>query len=250
MKYVRRIIIFLLIGIIIVATVVLLNGYKLYSTVITKESLSDKISKIQNSEDFLSTEELPKQYLDAVVAVEDHRYYNHGPIDPIALLRAITVNIRSQEFSEGGSTITQQVAKNLYFISEKDVVSRKIAEVIMAYELEKNYSKQDILELYVNTIYFGDGYYGINDACNGYFDKDAKDMDLYEASMLAGIPNAPSVYAPTKNFDLTTSRQQKVLKSMVEHEYISQEDADNAISSTTYTEESFKKETKSNKTSN
>lgn len=239
MKYIRRILLFLLLGIIIVATVVILNGYKLYSTVISEESLSDKVSKIQTSEDFLSKEELPKQYLDAVIAVEDHRYYNHGPIDPIALLRATFVNIRSQEFSEGGSTITQQVAKNLYFISEKDVVSRKVAEVFMAYELEKNYSKQDILELYVNTIYFGDGYYGIKEACNGYFDKDAKDMDLYESSMLAGVPNAPSVYAPTKNFHLTTSRQEKVLRSMVEHGYISQEEADKAISSTTYTEESF-----------
>lgn len=110
-----------------------------------------------------------------------------------------------------------------------------------AYELEKNYKKEDILILYANTIYFGNGYYGIKEACNGYFKKEPKDMNLYESSMMAGVPNAPSAYAPTKSFSLATSRQQKVLRSMVEYGYISQEEADQAIASSQYTAESFQK---------
>lgn len=241
MKYVKRIIIFLIIVVAIVGTVILLNGYKMHARALEKESLTDKVSKIQNSDNFLSSDELPKQYLDAVVAVEDHRYLKHGAIDPIALLRILWVNISSGELSEGGSTITQQVAKNLYYITEKDVVNRKIAEFFTAYELERNYSKTEILELYVNIIYFGDGYYGIKEAVEGYLKKDAKDMNLYESSMMAGIPNAPSAYAPTKSFDLATSRQKKVLRSMVEHSYITQQEADEALSSSSYTKESFQK---------
>ena len=131
---------------------------------------------------------------------------------------------------EGGSTITQQVAKNLYFIgTDTNSMYRKIAEIFMAYDLEKNYQKDEILEFYVNTIYFGDGYYGIEEACQGYLKKTSKDMTLYEATMMAGIPNAPSVYAPTANMNLTLSRQKKVISTMVENEYLTQEQADELV---------------------
>lgn len=163
--------------------------------------------------------------MDAIVAVEDHRFKEHGPIDIIAIGRAIFSNIRAKEFNEGGSTITQQVAKNLYFITEDDVVSRKVAEVFVAIDLEKNYSKDDILEFYINTIYFGEGYYGIKEASNGYYEKEPKDLNLYEATLLAGVPNAPSVYAPTINPDLAKSRQGKVIRSMVEYGYLTEEEA-------------------------
>ena len=103
---------------------------------------------------------------------------------------------------------------------------RKIAEVFVAEDLEKNYSKEEILEIYVNTIYFGDGYYGIYDASQGYYKKEPKDLTLYEATLLAGVPNAPSVYAPTINPDLAKSRQGKVIRSMVEYGYLTQEEAD------------------------
>ena len=104
-------------------------------------------------------DEVPEYYINAIIAVEDHRFKEHGPVDYISITRAIVSNIQSKDFNEGGSTITQQVAKNLYFIGEKDVVSRKIAEIFLAIELENNYSKDDILEFYINTIYFGEGYY-------------------------------------------------------------------------------------------
>ena len=225
MKFIKRLILFILLVIILVSSVVILNGYKLYKTTINEKSLSDKIAEIKSNDTYLSIDSVPEYYLNAVIAVEDHRFKEHGAIDIIAIGRAIVSNIQAKDFNEGGSTITQQVAKNLYFITEDDVVSRKIAEIFVAIDLEKQYSKDDILEFYINTIYFGEGYYGIREASNGYYHKEPKDLNLYEATMLAGVPNAPSVYAPTINPDLAKSRQGKVISSMVENGYLSQEEA-------------------------
>ncbi len=226
MKWVKRILIILLLILILVTGIVLLNGYHLYQSVLSETSLSDKIKEIKEDEDYVSLSDVPDYYKNAIIAVEDHRYYNHGPIDIIAIGRAVVSNIQAGSFNEGGSTITQQVAKNLYFITEDDVISRKIAEIFMAFDLENHYSKDDILEFYMNTIYFGEGYYGIKEAAAGYYNKEPKDLTLYEATMLAGVPNAPSVYAPTVNPDLAKSRQGKVIRSMVEYGYLSQEEAD------------------------
>ena len=171
----------------------------------------------------MTYEQLPENYLNAVIAVEDHRYYNHGPIDFIAITRAMYTNIRDNQFDEGGSTITQQVAKNVIFNQDKTII-RKIGEIFGAYDLEKHYSKNEILALYVNSSYFGDGYYGIYEASMGYYKKEPKDLNLDEASMLAGVPNAPSVYAPTVNPDLAKKRQKHVLNKMVEYGYITEEE--------------------------
>ena len=225
-KFLRKLLLIVIIILLIIGSVFYINGKKLYDSKLEKISLDDKINSIKADKNFVSLENLPKDYINAVIAVEDHRYYSHGAIDPIALLRATLSNLKQKEFKEGGSTITQQTAKNLYFISEDDVISRKVAEFILSFELEKKYSKDDILEIYINTIYFGDGYYGIKEACNGYLNKEPKDMNLYESTMLAGIPNAPSVYAPTKNLNLTKSRQKKVVSSMLEYNYLSKEEAD------------------------
>lgn len=137
----------------------------------------------------------------------------HFGIDPLGIARAIIVNIRGGELKEGGSTITQQLIKNIYFPENRDII-KKVAEAILAVKLENNYSKDDILELYVNNIYFGDGYYCVYDASMGYFDKTPDKMNAYESTLLAGIPNAPSVYSPTKNPDLAEQRRQTVLKKM------------------------------------
>ena len=229
-KWILRILLFLLCAIMIVGGVFVFNGYQMYKDALDTISLSDKVAQVQEDDTYLNLEELPADYKNAVVSVEDRRYYNHGAIDIIGITRALVTNIKNMEFLEGGSTITQQVAKNLYFIStEENAALRKVAEIFMAYDLEKNYDKDIILELYVNTIYFGDGYYGIQEACQGYLNKDAKDMTLFESTMMAGIPNAPSAYAPTVNLELTFSRQGKVISTMVENEYISQEEADKLI---------------------
>lgn len=229
MKFIKRLILFVLILIIVVGSVVILNGYNLYKTTINEKSLSDKISQIKSDKKYVSINDVPSYYTNAIIAVEDHRFKEHGAIDVISIGRAIVSNIQAKDFNEGGSTITQQVAKNLYFIGEDDVVSRKVAEIFVAIDLEKNYSKNEILEFYINTIYFGEGYYGIKEASTGYYKKEPKDMNLDEATMLAGVPNAPSVYAPTINPTLAKSRQGKVLRSMVEYGYLSQEEADKVL---------------------
>lgn len=228
MKWFKRIVVVLLIAIVIVGIVVLANGYGLYKDALEEMSLEDKVKEIREDEDFVPLTSLPIEYQQAVIAVEDHRFKEHGAIDLIAIGRAIWVNITNLELREGGSTITQQVAENLYFIEDNNnPIKRKVAEIFMAFKLESEYSKDDILEMYVNTIYFGDGYYGIKEACNGYLDKEPQNMTLYESTMMAGIPNAPSVYAPTVNPDLTRKRQEKVIDSMVEYGYLTQEEADN-----------------------
>lgn len=229
MKWIKRIILLLIVIVIIVGTIFILNGKKMYDDAIRQTSLSDTVNRIQNDKNYVELENLPKDYINAVIAVEDHRFREHGAIDIIAIGRAIWTNVSHFELREGGSTITQQVAKNLFFISETDAITRKIAEIFAAIDLEKNYSKDDILELYVNTIYFGDGYYGIKEACNGYLDIEPSEMTLYDCTMMAGIPNAPSVYAPTANPELTRSRQRKVISDMVEYGYLSQEEADELL---------------------
>ena len=225
-KIIFKILILIFIILAIISFIVLFLGYNYYSKSLKEKSLSDRVLEVKNDKNFVKFEDLSQYYINAVIATEDHRFYEHGPVDFIAITRAIYINIKNGEFQEGGSTITQLVAKNVCLSQKKSAV-RKIAEVFAAYDLEKNYSKNEIFELYVNTAYFGNGYYGIGQASQGYYDKDPQDLTLYEASMLAGVPNAPSVYAPTKNMDLATQRQKHVLNKMLEYEYISQKDIDN-----------------------
>lgn len=229
MKLIKKLFLSVLIIIIVISSIFILNGKKMYDNIISQTSLEDTVNSIKTKDNYVTLSNIPDYYINAVIAVEDHRYKDHGPIDIIAIGRAIFMNAKNKEFREGGSTITQQVAKNLFFISESDVATRKIAEIFAAYDLEKNYSKDEILEIYVNTIYFGDGYYGIKEACNGYLEIEPSKMTLYDATMMAGIPNAPSVYAPTVNPDLTRSRQKKVISDMLEYGYITEEQADELL---------------------
>ena len=149
-------------------------------------------------------------------------------VDIIAIGRAFVNDIKAMKFVEGGSTITQQLAKNIYFTQEKKI-TRKIAEVFMAFEIEKEYDKDQILELYLNTSYFGDGYYNVREASLGYFGKEPNQMTEYEAIMLAGIPNAPSVYSLTKNPELAKQRQKQVINKMIEYKYLTQSEADKIL---------------------
>ena len=206
------------------------QGHRMYAGALKEMPLEEKIEEIREQPDYTPLSRLPKTYQNAVVAAEDHRFYQHPGIDVIAIGRAMKNNILAGSLREGGSTITQQLAKNLYFTQEKKF-TRKAAEVFMALKLEKEYTKEEILELYVNTIYFGDGYYGIEEACQGYLNKDATEMTLADCTMMAGIPNAPSVYAPTANPDLTRDRQEKVISSMVEYNYLSETDANSLLNS-------------------
>ena len=204
------------------------KGYDMYKEAIQETPLEEKVEEIKSKANYTKISELPQMYLDAVISVEDHRFYKHSGIDVIAIGRAIINDIKAMDFVEGGSTITQQIAKNEYFTQEKKI-TRKIAEVFMAYEIEKNYLKDEILELYINTIYFGNGYYNIKDACEGYFGKSPNEMTEGECIMIAGIPNAPSVYNPKENPKLAKERQKQVADKMVEYGYLSKEKEDEIL---------------------
>lgn len=228
MKIIRRVIIFILLIITLTGALFTYKGYTLYKEALEKISVKDKIAEIKSQENYTKIDEMPEFYLNAVIAVEDHRFYEHGAIDPIAIARALWTDIKAFELKEGGSTITQQLAKNIYFTQEKSAL-RKISEIFMAYEIEKNCEKDDILEMYLNTSYFGSGYYCVKDAANGYFEKEPIDMNKYESSLLAGIPNAPSIYAPNKNPDLAKQRQRQVLEKMVKYDYITEKEKDEIV---------------------
>lgn len=204
-----------------------LKGYGMYREALEQKPLAEMAEQVRAQPDFTPLDELPRLYRDAVVAVEDHRFYSHGGVDFIALCRALWNDVCAGAFVEGGSTITQQLAKNLYFTQERSFI-RKAAEMFMAFRLEQTYTKDEILELYVNSIYFGDGYYCVRDASEGYFGKEPGEMTDYESTLLAGIPNAPSVYSLTANPDLAEQRQQYVLRQMEKYGYLDAQEA-NAI---------------------
>lgn len=232
MKIIKKLIIIIIVIALIAVGIVggkfVYEAHEMYKQKLEEIPIEEKISEIRSKENYTKLEEIPQIYKNAVLAVEDHRFYSHGAIDIISIGRAIYKDITTRSFAEGGSTITQQLAKNTYFTQEKKM-SRKISEIFMAREYEKNLTKDEILELYINTCYFGNGYYSLKEASKGYFNKEAKDMTDYECIMLAGIPNAPSVYAPTKNLELAKQRQKQVADAMVAHGYIKQDEVDKIL---------------------
>ena len=228
MKIIRKLLLIIFILILIIVIIGGIIGFVTYSQALNEKPLLTRTSEVTGSEHYTPFSQLSKDYINAVISVEDRRYYEHGPIDLIGIARAIWTNIKNGELQEGGSTITQQVAKNLVFTQE-ETATRKLGELFASFDLEKNFSKDEIFALYVNSSYFGEGYYGIYDASIGYYGKEPKDLNLDEASMLAGVPNAPSVYAPTVNPDLANQRQAHVLNTMVENNYITQTQADEII---------------------
>ena len=226
MKLFRKLIKFLFIIILIGASIGCIIGYSTYNQAVKEKPLLSRIEEITNKENYTKIDDLSKNYVNAVIAAEDHRFYDHGAIDIIGIGRAVFNNIKAKELQEGGSTITQQVAKNVVF-SQEASISRKLGELFASFELEKNYSKDEILEMYLNIIYFGDGYTGLKQASYGYYRKSPSKLSLAEQAMLAGIPNAPSIYSPNVNPDLAKKRQQKVLDAMVKYGYISKAEAKN-----------------------
>lgn len=225
MKIIRKIIFTIILVSISIGLLVVGNGYDMYKEAIENVPLKEKVASIKTKENYTKIKEVPQIYKEAVISVEDHRFYEHKGIDIIAIGRAAINDIRAMSFVEGGSTITQQIAKNIYFTQEKKF-TRKIAEVFMAFEIEKNYDKDEILEIYLNTSYYGDGYTTVKEACKGYFNKNLNEMTDYEAILLAGIPNAPSVYAPTKNPGLAKQRQKQVMEKMVKYGYLTEKEVD------------------------
>ena len=154
---------------------------------------------------------IPEYTKNALVAIEDKRYYNHGAIDVLGIIRAFYTNTIAGETVEGGSTITQQLVKNL-FLSSKRIMSRKVEEAILASEMEHYYSKEEILTMYLNTVYYGHGYYGIYEASHGYFGTSPSRLTLAQSALLAALPNAPSYLDPYTNYKGAKARQKLVLE--------------------------------------
>ncbi|QGT99234.1 Multimodular transpeptidase-transglycosylase [Candidatus Syntrophocurvum alkaliphilum] len=176
----------------------------------------------------VTLDEISPEFINAVIAVEDKNFYNHRGLDIGGMVRALISNIREQRVVAGGSTITQQTAKNLFLTGER-TLTRKLQELIYAFQLEQTYSKDEIMTFYCNTIYFGHGAYGVEVAARTFFGKNAHDINLAEAALLAGLPNWPARYNPYNNPDEAKTRQTVVLNRMLEEEMISEEEMEEAL---------------------
>ncbi|MCM1023026.1 MAG: transglycosylase domain-containing protein [Prevotella sp.] len=205
------------------------RGYSMHRNALEKCPPA-QMAKLIREEDFARIDELPEFYIRAVICAEDKRFYDHCGVDPKAIARAFVHDLKAMSPEQGGSTVTQQLAKNFYYTREKRL-ERKFAEIFTALSIEKEFSKDEIFELYVNSIYFGDGYYGIAAAAEGYFGKSPSQLDERECAMLAGIPNAPSAYSLGENPELAEQRLRQVLDRMTECDEITEERAAEIFSS-------------------
>lgn len=175
----------------------------------------------------VSIEKIPENLINAIITIEDRNFYSHSGVNIKAILRAIIHDIKAGSFKQGASTLTQQLAKTLFLTSEKSVV-RKIKEAILSLQIERRYTKDEILELYLNQIYLGSGAYGVEAASQTYFGKSVTDLTLAEAALIAGLPKAPSVYSPIQNPNLAKKRRHLVLQQMVETKNITPEEYSSA----------------------
>lgn len=176
----------------------------------------------------LSGDGIPQVMRDAVVAIEDERFYIHQGVDFLGILRAAWANVLNREIVQGGSTITQQYIKNAY-ITDDQTLDRKMREAALAYQLEKQWSKEKILNEYLNIIYFGEGAYGVEAAAQEYFGVSASDLSIAQAALLAGLPKAPSAYSPRKDAGKAMARRDLVLNRMYQQDYISSEELQEAL---------------------
>lgn len=176
---------------------------------------------------YLTSEQIPDQVKEAFVSIEDKRFYKHKGFDPFAILRAVQSLLSKNSITQGGSTITQQLARNIY-LTHTVKWERKVEEIFIAMALEKKYSKDEILEFYINNIYFSNGYYGIQAASQGYFSKNADELTLSETAFLCAIPNSPGSYDPIKHGDHTLKRRNLILDNMYEDGVITEAECEQA----------------------
>lgn len=230
LKVVRRILLVLIALVVLVTGFFAAKGAIMWNDSKKELSVTQAARNIREGEEFVKFEDLPQFYIDAVISVEDRRFFKHSGISVKSIIRAALYDIKTKSLEQGGSTITQQLAKNVWFSEEKRL-ERKFAEVWAAFDLERALSKNEIFELYVNTIYFGSGYYGVGEAARGYFGKAPSELSDYECAMLCGLPNAPSVYSLDKAPELAKQRLSQVLDSMTANEVLSEERAREIIQS-------------------
>jgi len=199
------------------------NTFKASQTSVIYDTNGNKLSTMSSVKNmyYLDFAEIPSDIKNAFVIMEDQKFYSHGGVDVIGIARAVIVNQKSDQIQQGASTITQQLARNIFLTSEV-TWERKIKEAFIAIELEKKYSKNEILEFYLNNIYFANGYYGVEAAAKGYFSKSVSELSLSQQAFLAAIPNSPTRYNPVDNYEATLERRNLVLKQMYENNKISE----------------------------
>ena len=186
-------------------------------------SIQEKVKEIKSRDSYVSYDEINENLLKATVAIEDRRFYEHHGVEYRSMARALYQNVVAREIRGGGSTITQQLAKNMYYTYQPSYL-RKVSEIFTAYVLEKELSKKEILELYVNVINYGDNHIGIREASEGYFHKKPKDLTLDEATLLAGLPQSPANYQLSNHEDVARRRQIQVLNAMVRESMINEDE--------------------------
>lgn len=221
-KFLFRLLMLLLVILIGLCAYLGFRGYMGYRDVTSSKPLETLVSQVQSEPDFVPYDELPSYLIRATVSIEDKRFYEHDGVDVIGLSRAVLSLMIPQIADSGGSTITQQVAKNLYGMFES-TLDRKLVEFFIAKELEENYSKNDILALYVNIINYGDNHFGIYEASTGYFGIEPQYLNLAQCTLLAGLPQSPSNYQLSNNYTSAKARQRKVLQAMAALDYISED---------------------------
>lgn len=204
--------------------------FKLSQTSTVYAAEGSIISRLKGSKDttYVQYEDIPLHVCSAIVSIEDKQFYRHDGVDYKALLRAVKALLETRELSQGGSTITMQLARNIFLNQDKNW-RRKVEEIFIAWELEKKYSKEDILEFYLNNIYFGNGYYGIGAASRGYFNKRIDQLNLSQIAFLCAVPNNPTLYDPLTNMDNTIARRDRILKNMLNDGKISSLDYATAV---------------------
>lgn len=216
MKIIKKCILLLCLFLLGIVGVIGTAGYMEYKEAIEEKPIETLVNEIQSQKQYTKIEDIQKDLLDATVAIEDHRFYNHGGIDLIATVRAMVFNLMSDSIVGGGSTITQQLAKNMYFTYQPSYI-RKVSELFVAFDLERLYSKDEILELYVNVINYGDQHIGIQQASLGYFGVEPKDLTYDQATLLAGLPQSPANYQLSNHKENALIRQKQVQEALEDY---------------------------------
>jgi len=209
-------------------TIEALQGYRPPTVTVVYDHQGRMLGEIYEERRYVvPLEEIPKHVQDAFIASEDATFWEHGGVDYVGMIRAMVKNLREGRLAQGASTITQQVTRSFLLTREKKI-QRKVKEILLAWRIEKTYSKEHILYLYLNEIYLGSGAYGVEAASRVYFDKSVRDLSVAEAALLAGLPQRPSDYSPHRHWDKARERQRYALDQMVRNGYLTQEEADAA----------------------
>ena len=219
-----------LIGIVILSGIILVFtiGYGNYVKISNTVSIEDKVKMIQETKSYTKIEDISPYLIQATISIEDRRFYDHNGIDFVSLIRAFTNNLFAKGIVGGGSTITQQLAKNMFYSYNASYI-RKISEFFSALDLEKELTKNEIIELYVNIINYGDNHMGVYEASMGYFSKMPSELTLGEASLLAGIPQSPVNFQLSNHLEEAKKRQKSVLEAMVRDGWITENEMNNAL---------------------